>query len=51
MTWTDLVLLASLASAVYFTRLIYSTWRAPEFQRELQRYREIRRHRKAARRS
>jgi hypothetical protein len=50
MTWTDLELLGSLFALIYFSRLFLDTWRSPEFRKEVERYRETRRRRKAARR-
>ena len=50
MTWTDLVLLASLVCLAWFSRMVISTWQSAEFKREVERYREVRRQRKAARR-
>jgi hypothetical protein len=50
LTWTGLVLLALLVCLACFSRMVISTWQSAEFKREVDRYREVRRHRKAARR-
>jgi len=51
MTWSGFVFTVAFCSVIYFLRGAIRAWRSPEFRQDLERLREMRRIRKAARRS